>query len=465
MSESRGRRTGRRTPGRPTGRKGSSRRPTAVSGAGSIGKVRDRARQQAPPIEYSILLTATVMLIAFGAVMIFSASSTATILRDGGLSDSVSFLTMTLVATVIGLVGLFLASRMPLDTVRKLTPIVLGGTLLLLLVVLAVGQTVNGTKGWLGVGPIQIQPAEFLKIAIVLYGAHLFANRPDRLHSIRELGPYLGMTAIACLLVLIQPDMGSALIAAAAAAITLIVAGAKLRDLGLVVASLVPLALLFAIVSPERRERLLTFLDPSADPTGAGYQVTQAAIAIGSGGVGGVGIGNSVQKALYLPEAHTDMILAVIGEEYGMIGIFLLVGVFGALAFAGFRIAKEARDDYGRILAAGLTGLIIFQASLNMYAVMGLAPLTGVPLPFVSYGNNSLVLMLVAVGLILNVARGGALSGSTGRRTGSGARLRVIQGAKSSSGNSRNGKAVGSAPGTDRGRRHGGARRAGPRRG
>jgi cell division protein FtsW len=460
MPERGNRRRGRRSARRPESGKTTSRRSNGR--AETVKSVRAKARKQAPPIEYSILLTATVMLIAFGAVMIFSASSTATILRDGGLSASVSFLTMTLIATAIGLVGLFLASRLPLDRVRSLTPIILGGTLVLLLVVLAVGQTVNGTRGWLSVGPIQIQPAEFLKIAIVLYGAHLFANRPDRLHSIRELAPYIGMTGLACLLVLIQPDMGSALIVVAAATITLVVAGAKIRDLALVGASLVPAALLFAIVSPERRERLLTFLDPSADPTGAGYQVTQAAIAIGSGGIGGVGIGNSIQKALYLPEAHTDMILAVIGEEYGMFGIFLLVGVFGALAFAGFRIAKEARDDYGRILAAGLTGLIIFQASLNMYAVMGLAPLTGVPLPFVSYGNNSLVLMLIAVGLILNVARGGALSGSSGRRAGGGARLRVIQGEKSTS---RNGKAVRSASGTDRGRRHGGARRAGPRRG
>ena len=451
------RHTGRR-PTRSAGRSGKK-----VDRSGAVRKVKSKARnREAPPIEYSILLTATVMLIAFGAVMIFSASSTATILRDGGLTASVSYLTMTLIATAIGLTALFFASRMPLDTVRKLTPLILGGTFLLLLFVLVAGQTVNGTKGWLGIGPIQVQPAEFLKIAIVLYGAHLFANRPDRLHSVRELGPYLGMTAIACMLVLVQPDMGSALIVVAAATITLLVAGAKLRDLILVGASLVPLALVFAIVSPERRERLLTFLDPSADPTGAGYQVTQAAIAIGSGGIDGVGIGNSIQKALYLPEAHTDMILAVIGEEYGMLGIFLLVGVFGALAFAGFRIAKEARDDYGRILAAGLTGLIIFQAALNMYAVMGMAPLTGVPLPFVSYGNNSLVLMLVAVGLILNVARGGALSGSGARRAGGGARLRVIQGEKSTSGN---GKAVGSASGTDRGRRHGGTRRAGPRRG
>ena len=460
MSDVNRRRRGRRTTRRAEAPKRSARRSGRPSDAAR--KVRDRATRQAPPIEYSILLTATVMLIAFGSVMIFSASSTATILREGGLSDSVSFLTMTLIATAIGLFFLFLASRMPLDTVRRLTPLVLGGTLALLLVVLVIGQTVNGTKGWLSVGPVQIQPAEFLKIAIVLYGAHLFANRPDRLHSVRELGPFLGMTGAACLLVLIQPDMGSALIVVAAATITLLVAGAKLRDLALVGACLLPPALLFAIVSPERRERLLTFLDPSADPTGAGYQVTQAAIAIGSGGIGGVGIGNSVQKALYLPEAHTDMILAVIGEEYGMVGIFLLVGVFGALAFAGFRIAREARDDYGRILAAGLTGLIIFQAALNMYAVMGLAPLTGVPLPFVSYGNNSLVLMLIAVGLILNVARGGALSGAGRRRAGGGARLRVIQGEKSKPGN---GKAVGGASGADRGRRHGGTRRAGPRRG
>ncbi len=165
--------------------------------------------------------------------------------------------------------------------------------------------------------------------------------------------------------------------------------------------------------------------------TGSGFQTIQAKIAIGSGGLDGVGIGNGVQKAFYLPEAHTDMISAVIGEEFGLIGMVLLIAVYGLLGYAGFRIAKAAKDDFGRIIAAGLTGLILIQASLNLYAVMGWAPLTGIPLPLVSYGNNSLVVMLVAIGLVLNVARGGtAKTLSKPRSTGSrsrGARLRLVE--------------------------------------
>jgi cell division protein FtsW len=333
--------------------------------------------------------------------------------------------------------------------------------LVLLVGVLVIGTTVNGTKGWYTAGPIQIQPDEFLKVGLVLYGAHLFANRPDRLHSVREMGPYLGMTAVAAVLVMAQPDMGTIMIALAAVGITLFAAGARPRDLGLLIGSLGVAALIMALAAPYRRQRLLTFLDPSSDVSGSGFQTIQAKIAIGSGGLDGVGIGNGVQKAFYLPEAHTDMISAVIGEEFGFLGMVLLVAVYGLIGYAGFRVARAAKDDFGRILATGLTGLILVQASLNLYAVMGMAPLTGVPLPLVSYGNNSLVVSLIAIGLILNVARGGTaatLSKAPPQRRHQGARLRLVE---DRSREQATGRAATGAQGSHGGGRYGGTRRPG----
>jgi cell division protein FtsW len=429
---------------------------------GRRGRRKAAASRFRAPVEYNLLLTATLILLAFGAVMVFSASSTSAILSDGGLSDSASYLKRTLVAIVIGVAMMTLAMRMRLDRVRAAIPMMLKLVFVALAAVLVAGTVVNGTKGWFVLGPAQIQPAEFLKLGLVLYGAHLFANRPDRLHSVREMAPFLALTAAACALVMLQPDMGTAVIAVAAAGITLFAAGARPRDLGLLAAGIASAGLLMAIAAPYRRQRLLTFLDPSGDVSGAGFQTIQAKIAIGSGGLHGVGIGNGVQKAFYLPEAHTDMISAVIGEEFGFLGMLLLVTVFGMIGFAGFRIAQAAKDDFGRILAAGLTGLILAQASLNLYAVMGMAPLTGVPLPLVSYGNNSLIVSLVAIGLILNVARGGAaatLSKAPPRRSrGQGARLRLVEDDRRRQPKRR---AATGAQGSNGSGRYGGARRAG----
>ena len=181
------------------------------------------------------------------------------------------------------------------------------------------------------------------------------------------------------------------------------------------------LALLLTVIEPYRMARLTGFLNPGADAAGAGFQAAQAKIALGSGGLFGVGIGNGVQKAFYLPEAHTDMISAVIGEELGLVGIVGVVGLFALFGYAGLQIAQKAKDRYGKLLVAGLTSLVLVQATINLFAVMGLAPLTGVPLPFVSYGNSSLLTTLFAVGLILNVARGG---------TAGAGKLRVVEGGR-----------------------------------
>jgi cell division protein FtsW len=426
------------------------------------GSDRGTATRRPPTVEYNLLLTVTLVMIAFGAIMVFSASSTARILNEGGLGSSTFYLIRTVIAAAIGLTVMFFLARLPLARTRALVPSLLGGTLILLLAVLAIGTEVNGTKGWLVAGPIQIQPSEYLKVALILYGAYLFADRPERLESIRTMAPYLILTGVSVLFVLIQPDMGMAGIAVAAAALTLWVAGARPRDLGLLAGGMAAGAFLFALVAPYRRQRLLDFINPGADPTGSGFQVTQAKIAIGSGGLDGVGAGNGVQKAFYLPEAHTDMIPAVIGEEFGLIGMVALVMVFGLFAFAGLRIAKSAGDEFGRIIAAALTGLIIVQAGINLYSAMGMAPLTGVPLPLVSYGNNSLVVTLAAIGLILNVARGGVASTQArATRPGSGAKLRLVQGAGTEK---RDGKAARGEHGRDRGRRDGGARRSRPGR-
>jgi cell division protein FtsW len=431
-------------------------------------KARKRSRARPVSAEYNMLLTATLCLLALGAVMVFSASSTTRILQDGGLSDSAFYLKRTLMFGAVGLVLMHLTARHGLKAVRELTPVILGVSLFLLVAVLGVGSSVNGASRWIGSGFLQIQPSELAKVALILYGADLLARKPKRARSIEGFMPLLVVSAAACLLIMLEPDMGTTMVIAFAVGATLIAAGARPRDLGLIALAIGGAALLMTIVEPYRMARLTGFLNPGSDAAGAGFQAAQAKIALGSGGIFGVGIGNGVQKAFYLPEAHTDMISAVIGEELGLIGIVGVVGLFAMFGYAGLKVAQKAKDTYGRLLVAGLTSLILVQATINLFAVMGLAPLTGVPLPFVSYGNSSLMATLFAVGLILNVARGGtakAARASTGGRAG---KLRVVEGGRTPSrersraSGARKAKGRGGSGGNrgSRGARHGGRRRA-----
>jgi cell division protein FtsW len=411
------------------------------------------------PAEYNLLLTATLCLLAFGAVMVFSASSTTRVLSDGGLSDSAFYLKRTLLFGVAGLLVMHLAARGGLQLFRRLTPAILAVSLFLLVAVLFAGTTVNGSSRWLGSGFLQVQPSELAKVALILYAADLLARKPKRVKSIEGLMPFLLVAGAAVLLIVAEPDLGTSMVVAFAVAATLIAAGARLRDLALIGAALAFFALLMTVIEPYRMARLTGFLNPGADATGAGFQAAQAKIALGSGGLFGVGIGNGVQKAFYLPEAHTDMISAVIGEELGLVGILGVVGLFSLFGYAGLQIAKKAKDTYGKLLVAGLTSLVLVQATINLFAVMGLAPLTGVPLPFVSYGNSSLMATLFAVGLILNVARGG---------TARAGKLRVVEGgrtpargrSRSSSARSRKSGAGSRGHGRSRRAGHGGRRRA-----
>jgi cell division protein FtsW len=385
------------------------------------GAKKKRARAAAPSTEYNLLLTATLCLLALGAVMVFSASSTTQILSDGNLADSAFYLKRTLMFGAVGLLVMHLTARYGLVAVRRLTPAILVASLLLLFAVLVAGSGANGASRWIGPGSLQFQPSELAKVALILYGADLLARDRKRVRSIADLMPFLLVVGAACLLIVAEPDLGTAMVIAFSVGATLIAAGARPSDLGKIALCLAALALLFTVIEPYRMERLTGFLHPGSEATGAGFQAAQAKIALGSGGVFGVGIGNGVQKAFYLPEAHTDMISAVIGEELGMVGILGVVGLFSLFGYAGLRIAQRARDNYGKLLVAGLTSLVLAQATINLFAVMGLAPLTGVPLPFVSYGNSSLLATLFAVGLILGVARGG---------TAGAGKLRVVEGGR-----------------------------------
>jgi cell division protein FtsW len=429
-------------------------------------RTKKRSRARVSP-EYNMLLTATLCLLALGAVMVFSASSTTRVLQNGGLSDSAFYLKRTLMFGAVGLIVMHVTARHGLKAVRDLTPALLAVSIFLLVAVLGIGTNVNGASRWIGGGFLQIQPSELAKVALVLYGADLLARKPKRARSLDGIMPFLLVVGASCLLIMLEPDMGTTMVIVFSVAATLIAAGVRPLDLGKVALVIGGLALLMAIVEPYRMARLTSFLNPSAAAEGAGFQAAQAKIALGSGGIFGVGIGNGVQKAFYLPEAHTDMISAVIGEELGLVGIVGVVGLFGMFGYAGLKVAQKAKDTYGRLLVAGLTSLILVQATINLFAVMGLAPLTGVPLPFVSYGNSSLMATLFAVGLILNVARGGSAAAARGSTTGAG-KLRVVQGgrtpasqrSRSSGARKAKGGRSGGGNGGARRTRHGGRRRA-----
>jgi cell division protein FtsW len=387
------------------------------------------ARKRARPVEYSLLLTATLCLLALGVVMVFSASSTTSLLGESG--DGAYYLKRTLAFGAAGLVVMKLLAVRGVALMRPLTGALLALSFVLLFAVHVpgIGIEANGAQRWIGAGLIQVQPSEIAKLALILYGAHLLAARPRIVARFGTLVPYLVVVGLACLLIVTEPDLGTAVVISLGVATLLLAAGGKVRHLAGIAAAIAVLALVAIALEPYRMERLTGFLDPAADANGAGFQGIQASIALGSGGIFGVGLGESVQKAFYLPEAHTDMIAAVIGEELGLVGIALLVSLFTLFGYAGFRTAQRARDRYTKLLAAGLTGIILVQAVINLFAATGLAPLTGVPLPFVSYGNSSLLVMLAAVGLLLNVASGRTAAARAGSRS-RGARLRLLEGSR-----------------------------------
>jgi len=434
---------------RRTRRKEASRRSRG-RGAASASSARGQS------LEQRLLLTATLCLLAFGAVMVYSASSATTLLQGRGTGGG--YLIRFVVYGAIGLFVMRVLARDGIARVHSITAPLLFTSFVLVLAVHVphVGVSVNGARRWIGSGPLQFQPSELMKLALVLYAATLVAKRPARVQDLRELArPLLIVVGSACLLVFSQPDLGTAMVIAFTVGAMLVAAGIPARRLATIVGVVLGAVLLYALARPYARARLTSFLDPWAHASSSGFQAVQGQIAIGSGGMFGVGPGESVQKIFYLPEAPTDFILAVIAEELGVVGVFGLLFLYGLIAYAGLRTAQKARSLYSALIAVGVTALIVSQAILNVFAVLGLAPLTGVPLPFVSYGSSSMIVMLAGMGLLMDVA-----SGATGH-------VRSVPSSRSRAGDARARDAArwgGERSGQtdrDRGRRDGRSRRTG----
>ncbi len=423
------------------------------------------------PLEHRILLTATLCLLAFGAVMVYSASSAPTLLQGRG--NGSAYLIKYMLFGGVGLIAMNFLARDGVKYLQRATGPLLVVSFLLTLAVFVphVGVRVNGARRWIGPGLFQFQPSELLKIALVLYTATLLAKRPKRVLDLQDLArPLLVVVGGACLLVAMQPDLGTAMVIGFTVCSLLVVAGMPGRNLAILVGSCSALIVFYALVKPYARARLTSFVDPWAHASGSGFQAVQGQIAIGSGGLLGVGPGQSVQKIFYLPEAQTDFILAVVGEELGVVGVCALLSLYGLIGYAGLRAAKRARSLYSALIAVGMTAVIVAQALLNVFAVLGLAPLTGVPLPFVSYGSSSLIVMLCAMGLLLNVASGGSAhvrAVGSSRRGTRGARSAPDTSTRESAGWAREKRADTATADTDRDRRRRdrGARGAGARGG
>jgi cell division protein FtsW len=377
--------------------------------------------------EAQILVLVTLGLVAFGLVMVYSATSAAAAIGDG---DPGYYLKRQGVYALVGLALLLCASRIDYRVLRGLAPGLVGISLLLCVAVLAVAAPVNGARRWLGFGVASFQPSELAKLALAIWvAAYLSRRRPQTLQEL--LRPLGILVCVFCGLIMLQPDLGTTISLLVMVGGTLLVSGVPMRTLLAAGGSMAVLGTAAIWLEPYRRERFLSFMDPWSDAQGSGFQTVQALIGLGSGSWIGQGLGESVQKIFYLPEAHTDMIFAIVGEELGLVGTSGVICAYALFAYAGLRVAMSCRDLFGKLLAAALTTLVAGQAAINLAAVLSLAPLTGIPLPFVSYGGSNLVVQLAGGGVLLNIAT--------------------------------NGRAERRAEVPDRGRRDGGARAAGAR--
>jgi cell division protein FtsW len=365
------------------------------------------------------LLTVTVLLALVGLVMVYSASA---VVAGNRFHDWTYFLKRQVAWLAVGLLLLHLASRLDYAVWQRLAVPILGVTVILLIVVLvpALGVSAKGARRWLRLGVVSVQPAEIAKLALMFYLSSYLTRKEECLRDFTSgfLPPLLVLGLVA-LPVLLQPDLGTVVVMGLVTLTLLFLAGARPVHLfGILLLSL-PLGAALILGSPYRRQRLMTFLEPWKDPEAAGFQVTQSFLAFGSGGPFGVGLGEGRQKLFFLPEAHTDFVLALAGEELGLVGTVTIMLLFAILVLRGFQIASRAQHPFGRHLALGITLLFGIQAAINAGVVTGLLPTKGLTLPLVSYGGSSLMVSLLGVGILLSISRdrqGGRFGGESRRR-------------------------------------------------
>ncbi|MDR3289307.1 MAG: putative lipid II flippase FtsW [Peptococcaceae bacterium] len=351
-----------------------------------------------------ILLGAILALLLVGIVMVYSSSAVKGYVQ---YDDPAHYFKMQLLWSGLGLVAMAGGLWIDIAKLRRYAKqiFLLAVILLIMVKIPGIGREVNGADRWLGLGPLSVQPSEVIKLSMVLATAHLMALNPQKMSSFRQgVLPVLALLGVVAALIMLQPDLGTTLVVAGTTFFMLIAAGARTAHLvGLGGAGL-GLVAAAVVAAPYRMRRIFAFLDPWADASGKGYQTIQALLALGPGGLFGLGLGQSRQKFLYLPENHTDFIFAMIGEELGFIGATLVILLFFLIAWRGFRTAMSAADPFHGLMAVGITAIISIQAMVNMGVVSGVLPVTGITLPFLSYGGTSLVFTMLAAGLLLNLS-------------------------------------------------------------
>jgi cell division protein FtsW len=364
-----------------------------------------RRTLERPLASYQLVLGTSALLLGIGLIMVLSASSVFALVTSG---NSFSIFLRQLIFAVLGVTGAVIAARMPLTLLRRLIlPFLVVSVLLIMATfVPGVGLERNGNRNWLPLfAGFQLQPSEFAKLALVLWIADLYARRQKYLAIPRYvLTPMAPVAGAVGMLVVLQHDLGTAVVIFAVVVGMLWIAGLPRRHMGAILAGLFVGLLLAVANSPHRVARFLNFTNPGADPESAGYQAIKGMMALARGGFWGVGLGGSRQKWGALPEAHTDFILAVIGEELGLLGTLVVLTLFVVLGFAGIRIATRTRDPFVRYAASGITIWLLIQAVINIGMVLGLMPVIGIPLPLISYGGSSLMVTLVSLGILLNCA-------------------------------------------------------------
>ena len=352
-----------------------------------------------------VLFLATLMLVCVSVVMVYSASA---VLAMGRFQQPPwFFLLKQAIWAVLGIGLLAAAMRVDYRLLRR--PLVIRAGLAIsvaALIVVFFGPAINGTRRWFSIGGVGIQPSEFAKVAVIVFTAAVLERRMEKMDGVAHaLAPVVLVTGLVCGLIVLEPDFGTAFTLLMIVGTMVFAAGLPYRYLAALSLFLVPLLFAVLVSAPYRVQRLLAFLDPWADPQGAGYQVIQSQIAVGTGGLLGQGLMAGVQKLFYLPHPHTDFIYAVIAEETGLLGALVVLLCFGVILWRGLDIAASAPDRFGAFLAVGITMMVTFQAFFNISVVLGLLPTKGIPLPFVSSGGSSLLINLLAMGILLNVSQ------------------------------------------------------------
>ncbi len=351
------------------------------------------------------LTTVVFLLICIGIVMIYSSSGIYA-LRE--LGDSLYFLKRHLLFLLAGFVFSLIVMAVDYRDLQRFAKPLLGVGILLLILVLipSIGKASYGARRWFRIGSLNFQPSELMKLVVLIYASDFLARKKNKIKSFHQgFVPLMLVTGLVCALILKQPDMGTSFLIGGVVVVLMIIAGARFGHLGSLGLLAVPFFYFFVYRVPYRWRRIITFLDPWQDHLGSGFQLTQSQIALGSGGLWGVGLGKSMQKLFYLPAAHTDFILSIIGEELGLLGTFSIIILFGIFIWQGARIAKRVTDPFGYYLGTGLVVMIGLQAVINIGVSIGALPTKGLTLPFISYGGSALLVNMVSVALLLNISR------------------------------------------------------------